>query len=484
MSKNSWNHANNTPWNRRKASPKAKVGKAVDDVTESSKRIISNAGVAIVGNLLDKVDMASFNTLESETSHPTNEVPLSDVVISEIATMCCGDPSYEGTREFYEDADFYPGALHIPRILSPERTRQRIEIAAETPEAYAECHKTVNAINLQLLKGEELTQVCGYLPVDIDVSPFDESKSNKENISMTYKKCIGYAPNFLYVGKEGFMLATEFRPGSQHCQKGTPEFLQDSITAVRKIFPYGRVLFRMDSGNDSMDNYGVLLQNGMFFICKRNLRKESIYGWLEHAKRYTLPENIHEPREGKKVYIGSTWLDRKYKDASGNIQNVTLRAVYEIIERTMDHDGQLLMPSDVEVNMFMTNTDLSDKQVIEMYHDHGTCEQYHSELKSDMDFEKVPSGKYLANAFLNDIAMLAFNVLRCVGMRLFDLHKIPKRGAAFRRRITTVVRYMMHIPAMVIDKAHRRSLDLGCSNHWAEAFIYVFNFYKDFVPQS
>ena len=49
------------------------------------------------------------------------------------------------------------------------------------------------------------------------------------------------------------------------------------------------------------------------------------------------------------------------------------------------------------VNMFTTNADLTDAQVIKGYHDHATCEQFHAELKSDLDFEKVPSGKYLTH---------------------------------------------------------------------------------------
>ena len=48
---------------------------------------------------------------------------------------------------------------------------------------------------------------------------------------------------------------------------------------------------------------------------------------MDHAKKYTLPENISNPREGKTVYIGSTWIERSYRDASGNTRRITLRAV-------------------------------------------------------------------------------------------------------------------------------------------------------------
>jgi len=45
-----------------------------------------------------------------------------------------------------------------------------------------------------------------FIPVDIDVSPFDNSGSKKEGVSFTYKKMDGYAPIFAYIGTEGYLL--------------------------------------------------------------------------------------------------------------------------------------------------------------------------------------------------------------------------------------------------------------------------------------
>jgi len=66
-----------------------------------------------------------------------------------------------------------------------------------------------------------------YMPVDIDTSPLDNSKSHKEGVSRTYKQFDGYHPISAYIGQEGYMLNTELREGKQHCQNGTPEFLSE-----------------------------------------------------------------------------------------------------------------------------------------------------------------------------------------------------------------------------------------------------------------
>jgi hypothetical protein len=72
-----------------------------------------------------------------------------------------------------------------------------------------------------------------YLPLDIDVSPFDNSNTKKEGVGRTYKGCDGYSPNFAYLGQEGYVVNAELREGQTHVQKGTAQFLRD-ISAFRK----------------------------------------------------------------------------------------------------------------------------------------------------------------------------------------------------------------------------------------------------------
>lgn len=143
----------------------------------------------------------------------------------------------------------------------------------------------------------------GLVPVDIDVTPMDNSKSKKEGVSRTYKGFDGYTPMMAYIGTEGYAINFELREGKQHCQKGTVKFLQETITLCHKLTDKP-LLIRLDSGNDSIDNVAILMDAGCFFIIKRNLRRESTDDWFEMAKQYC--QNINSPRDGKTVYIGSS----------------------------------------------------------------------------------------------------------------------------------------------------------------------------------
>jgi len=124
----------------------------------------------------------------------------------------------------------------------------------------------------------------GLVPVDIDVSPFDNSKTKKEGVSQTYKGMDGYTPVFAFICTEGYLVNCELREGKQHCQKGTPEFLRQTLKPCHQLTDKS-LLVRLDSENDAAKNLGILLEDGSWFIIKRNPRNsETKKGWLNNVK--------------------------------------------------------------------------------------------------------------------------------------------------------------------------------------------------------
>jgi hypothetical protein len=144
------------------------------------------------------------------------------------------------------------------------------------------------------------TSVGDFAPLDMDVSPFENSKTQKEGVSRTYKGTDGFAPVFAYLGTEGYLVNLEFREGKQHCQKNTPAFINATLDYVRQITDQP-ILMRLDSGNDSQDNFPDDSRDNIQFIIKRNLRRESVQKWVDLAKE--IGEQQH-CRPGKSVWIG------------------------------------------------------------------------------------------------------------------------------------------------------------------------------------
>lgn len=58
---------------------------------------------------------------------------------------------------------------------------------------------------------------------------------------------------------------------------------------------------------------------------------------------------------------------------------------------------------------------MTDCEVIGLYHAHGECEQFHSEIKTDMDVERLPSGKFETNELVLELTILVYNILRMIG---------------------------------------------------------------------
>ena len=65
-----------------------------------------------------------------------------------------------------------------------------------------------------------------------------------------------------------------------------------------------------------------------------------------------------------------------------------------VVERTTDKKGQVLLTPEIELEGRWTSLPVSDKKIVQLYADHGTSEQFHSEFKTDLDVERLPSGKF------------------------------------------------------------------------------------------
>ena len=76
-------------------------------------------------------------------------------------------------------------------------------------------------------------------------------------------------------------------------------------------------------------------------------------------------------------------------------------------ERTIDKRGQRLLVPEIEIEGWWSSLELDEETLIALYADHGTSEQFHSEFKSDLDIERLPSGTIATNALVLACAVLA-----------------------------------------------------------------------------
>ena len=433
----------------------------------SNERLITPSGLSLVGQVLGKSNLVKkANRMRTEKrSQP--QIKNGDILLTMIGLLALGKSDFENVNEFHTDEEFYKNSLGIAYgIPSESSLRNRLdgigvsmnrEILDGNVDMFLSC------------KYEPSSLQNGCVPVDIDVSPFDNSGSHKAGVSRTYKNFDGYAPIFAYIGTEGYLCNAELREGKQHCQSGTPEFLAETISAAKQMTKKS-LLFRMDSGNDALENMLLLHWHDpqLKFLIKHNFRREDRFTIAEELK--TVCQNVKHPRDGKAVYIGSTWRNfETEKDGS-----FAIRMVYEITERTTAADGQEMLFPETEIDMYWTSLGVSDEEVIALYHNHAVCEQYHSEIKTDMGIERLPSGKFETNALILKLTMIAYNILRIIGTAAMKGNDMPVRHSTIkRRRIRTVIDNLILLAGHLTDHARKLQLALGHSNGWICTFLRI-----------
>lgn len=347
----------------------------------SDERLITPSGLVFVGQILGKSSFVKkINRAPISKDYLQKQIKNGDVLLTYIGMLCQGKPQYEAVREMMDDPDYYKYALGISyAIPSAETLRQRFDMIGDS------LRKDIQQANVDMLREMHIEPTAldnGFVPVDIDVTPFDNSKSNKEGVSRTYKGFDGYAPIMAYIGTEGYLVNLELRIGKQHCQKETPDFLRETIELCRQLTEKP-LLIRLDSGNDF---------------------------------------------------------------------------------------GQYFIVPDIELGTYWTNTSLPDETVIDLYHAHGESEQYHSEIKTDMDVERLPSGKFESNKPVPELTRIAYNILRIIGQESLKKKDAPGRKKIHRRRIRTVISNLMQFAGHLTEHAGRLVLSIGRSNRWRFTF--------------
>jgi hypothetical protein len=310
-------------------------------ISETDDVLVSHAGLALAGALLQQTELRSrLDAMEAE-GRKRPVMSHGEVLLSMIGLLCLGKSDYAAIEPFRRER-FFARSLGLSRLPSEETLRQRMDQLGTVPLAVLhEETATMLGHHAPVLKPCH----CGRVPLDVDVSPWDNSGTKKEGVACTYKMCDGYAPIFAHLGLEGYLIHSELRPGNQHCQRGTPAFLGRAIELAREVTD-AKLLVRMDAGNDDEENLHRLRKNKVDWIIKRNLRGESQEDWLEEAQAMGQWE---EPREGKQIYTGSTWRDR-----DGRAQ----RVVFQVVHRTITADGQRLLVPEVQIDTWWTSLGL------------------------------------------------------------------------------------------------------------------------------
>ena len=428
-------------------------------IVQGNEELFSHAGLAVVGAILERSRIKERLDMVMLPEHPFPEISHGEVAKAMIGLICLGKPDYDAI-ELFRDDPFFLQSLGLKIVPSSPTLRQRLDSAKG---AWSEIILNESARLVKKLAPMITPSHGDLVAIDIDVSPFDNSETKKEGVSWTYKNVDGYAPIFAYLGLEGYLINLGLRPGSDHCQKGTVEFLKRTLRYARLI-SLATFLVRLDSGNDSIENIKVCHKEKAHYIIKRNLRWETLEEWLAIAMECG---RLEEPRPGKQVWLGERYVKKPGIEDS-------LRQVFCVTRWTMEEDGQELLIPRVEVETYWTSLSDDAATIVRLYQAHGTSEQFHSELKTDLDLERLPSGKFQTNELVLLLGMVAYNILRMIGQESLREADAPIRKQVSRRRVRSVMQDLVYLACRLVKHARSWTLSFGRHCPWLTTWRRVY----------
>jgi hypothetical protein len=424
------------------------------DLKQSSRHLTSYAGLLLIGQCCEA---AQVNKLDLRFA-TSQGMKTSDLVKGYVGLLCLGKSDFEAIEPFRTDR-FFKEALDVSKVPSSVWLRQRLEKLAPG------LREETDELSVRLLQQTEapITAEDGYVCLDFDTFVLDNSGTKKEWVSRTYQGMDGYTPIAAYLGNEGWCLALELRPGSQHSALETHYFLERVLPrAYALVPPEQAVLSRSDSGFDSArllfqqdDERRAWAEAGRSFdyVVKWNPRKQDLEQWVARADE---ADAWVEARPGKRVALMDLTIERAWRK-----ERRPFHLIVRFVERTIDANGQHLLQPEYMLEGWWTSLTETPEQVIARYRKHATHEQFHSEFKTDLDLERLPSGKFDCNDLIVHLGQFAYNCLRLIGQLGLTGKLSPVRHPAKRRRLKTVLQEIMYRAAQFIRKARKRILDFG-----------------------
>lgn len=422
--------------------------------------LTSYAGLALLGQCFDaaQVDLVVDRRLPVSQGLRT-----SDAVKSMVGLLSLGKSDFEAIEPFRQER-FFKESLGLAKVPGSVWMRQRLDAKA------VEIREVTDELSLRLLERLEapVSAHQGFVCVDMDTFVMDNSGTRKEHVGRTYQGVDGDTPIAAYLGNEGWNVGLELRSGTHHSALETEYFMERVFPRVRRLMQNKAqpVLWRADSGFDSArllltlqaerERWAVS-ERSLDFIVKWNPRRQDKAAWVQ---RVDAVQAFQDTRPGKRVGYCSEFVERSGGCGADKVRR-SLRLVVEVTERTIDKKGQRLLAPEVELQGWWTTLDAAPEEIIKLYKSHGTHEQFHSEIKADLDLERLPSGKFDTNDAVLHLGAFAYNCLRLLGQLGFGGKITPLRHPAKRRRIKTVLQEIMYRAAKVAWHARRLVLDFG-----------------------
>lgn len=143
------------------------------EVVLSDERLITPSGLCIVGQAMGKSNLIKKAARMKTDKRSQPQIKNGDILLTMIGMLTLGKSDFDYVNEFHTDEEYYKMSLGIVYAIPSESTlRMRLDTIGQTMNddimsgnisLFQACHVEPTALNN------------GMVPLDIDVTPFDNS---------------------------------------------------------------------------------------------------------------------------------------------------------------------------------------------------------------------------------------------------------------------------------------------------------------------
>ncbi len=156
-------------------------------IIEESKEILTtHAGLAVVGQWLQTTPRDARLNATTLADHPPPEISHGEVVSAYVGLLCLGQNDFDHIEAHRED-EVFRRAIGLNVVPSSPTLRQRLDQAARAV-GWEEIVRQESARRLAAVRSTVTPVAVGdrlLVPLDVDVSPWDNSGIKKEGVSRT-----------------------------------------------------------------------------------------------------------------------------------------------------------------------------------------------------------------------------------------------------------------------------------------------------------
>ena len=152
-------------------------------VIQASREMLeSNAGLVLAGKILAGLDLDRRANGIAIEKMLEPRIKNADVIRAYFGLLVLGRTAFEDI-ELFRESGFFRRALGIKRVPSAETLRQRLD---GSNGRFDEMIKEANAEMLKTAKMSSVrTELGEYMPVDVDVSPFENANPKEGPVGHT-----------------------------------------------------------------------------------------------------------------------------------------------------------------------------------------------------------------------------------------------------------------------------------------------------------